>query len=189
METDLSHYVDIRIKNIPDISEADIVTKVFNRLHVLFVDNGKCFALGFPKYFCSGKEKGIGNIIRIFGSREKLNELNLFKQFFRMADDYITITEVKAVPAQIKGFVKFSRVQPLTNAMIRRLLKRHPDVTKKELNNFKSKKEKDLPYVITRSLSNKNRFSLFIKKESCTDKVSGCFNGYGLSCGGAVPVF
>ena len=190
----MEYYQEVTILQNEEIAENFLMAKVFMQIHLAIAtqknkDAGKCYGITFPKYH----DLGLGDKIRIFSdSRENVEALNL-KSYLAKLSDYVHLINPRIIPkARVKGYVKFVRVHPENSpgCLARRYAKRHNVSFDEAMDRYEGmKKVCKKPYVILNSLSNKNRFSLFIDRCYIENDDGGEFSCYGLSEGGVLPDF
>jgi len=195
----MKYYIDIKLESDTEISLGFIWGKVYSQLHLAMVNQknseGMCkVGFSFPKY---GKSFPLGDILRLFAPTKEEFELLNVEEHFKRFSDYVLISEVKEIPANIETYVTFSRKQFKSNAerLVRRQAKRQGislEKARENYKNFDEKKEiKDnkLPYVNMNSLSNQNKMKVFIDKNIKEKATEGLFTSYGLSRISTVPWF
>lgn len=190
----MEYYQEVTILQNEEIAENFLLAKAFMQIHLAItaqkkLDEGRCYGITFPHYH----ELGVGDKIRVFSnSKENMEVLNLNSYLSRLSD-YVHLIKPRVVPkARVKGYVKFVRVHPRNHSgcLARRYAKRHnvpiDEATARYQNSEKLCKK---PYIIMKSLSNGNRFSLFMDRCYGENVEEGGFNYYGLSEGGFLPDF
>jgi len=189
-------YREIVLSPQPEISLNYIWEKVFQQIHLGFVEmkdsNNKVpIGIGFPEYF---SEYGpLGRRLRLFAiSRDILSAFNADYWLERLSD-YIHLSEIRNVPANIRTFSRFKRQQPKTNVnrLARRKAKRHNisfEQAIMKLRGFKDEQVKT-PFINMKSLSTDKKFRLFILKEVCDTPAYEGFSIYGLSPVSTIPEF
>lgn len=191
----MRYYQEVTILPSQEVSAAFIWTKAYRQLHIGLValkdGNGNVpIGVSFPDYQLAPCR--LGCKLRIFAEEESaLEALGLEKLLARLRD-YIHITKIRPVPARPKGYAVYRRVHSAKSAAqkARRYAKRHGISCEEAEALFPQEHpEGKLPYLQLDSLTNKNRFSLFIAKEATEQTVQGPFNVYGLSAGATVPEF
>ena len=193
----MQFYLDITLLPDAEANLGFLWQKVYGQVHLALVEqqtvNGNfAIAVSFPEY--DNKDFPLGSKLRLLAATgEQLQQLDMDKWLNRLTD-YSHRTTIKDVPESASTFVCFKRVQFDTN--VDRLARRRAkwknesfEQALKHFNNFKGQESK-LPFVNMNSLSKKERFRLFVRKEIAREKVSGIFTSYGLGLGGAtVPEF
>ena len=173
--------------------------KLYAQIHLALVEvrdenNLVLMGLGFPKY---SNDRFLGDTLRIFSpTKEGLEKLDL-NRWIAMLLDYLTVSDIKEVPAKVTEFVSFRRKQFKTNAerLARRQAKRKGISYEEALKNYenfdeeKKKKKNKLPYINVKSLSSDRELKVFIEKVKQTEQKDGLFSTYGLSKETTVPLF
>lgn len=188
----MDSYFDI--KAIPDseLLQSAVVGELMQGIHALLPSFEGRVAVGFPAY---GQAKTLGGIIRLYGVRSDLNDLQPLAIEHPIIRSYGLITPVAAVPEVAKGHAVFSRLQIKGASHYRRLEKRHKarGTWTSELAEAIAKKYQQAthcPHVSLKSHTTRQRFILFIQQSRCNAANQGQFNAYGLSMRGAtVPLF
>ncbi len=199
----MRYYQEVTLLPSQEISLAFLWTKVFRQLHLGFVsmkDEKDCIPVGvsFPGYQLPSRERGkkvpgsMGNVIRLFAEdTDTLEKLGADKYLERLRD-FVHITRIRPVPEKTSGYAVYHRVHSAKSIAqkARRYAKRH-DISYEEAEKRFSEEnlEVKLPYMQISSLTNRNQFSLFIKKEMKGQQTNGKFNVYGLSSDSTVPEF
>jgi CRISPR-associated endonuclease Csy4 len=191
----MEYYQEITLHASAELPLNFILSKVYMQLHLAFVavKDGKdrvTYGVSFPEY----SEIGLGKKIRVFGeTRADMETLSVENALSRLLD-YVHITQIRPVPARRQtGYAVYSRYhQENSNGQkIRRYARRH-DVNLEEaakVMNIVGPARKTLPYVQLKSLTNKHKFSLFIRRDSKKQEGKGNFSVYGLSMASTVPEF
>ena len=192
----LKAYLDITLHRNADISQYFVLQKVFQQLHLGFVEiqdgNGVMpIGLSFPEYLF----KGLGSKLRLLSVDENILEKFNAKQRLARFSDYVHLTSIRAVPAQASSYAIYQRQQPKSSSAYRRLVRRMSEregITIAEatarITNFKEQ-QVDTPYINVCSTSSGQRFRLFIVKKTAEVSAYSGFNSYGLSHTSTVPEF
>ncbi len=198
-------YLEITLLPDVDISLNFLLQKVYQQLHLKFVDMQResavrCVQKGglqpigvsFPKY--NSLANTLGDKIRLFA--ETVDTLERFnaKHTFRKLSDYVHVTNIRDVPENVTTFACFQRVQlKSSNARLaRRKAKRENISFDDALFKLRTHAEQrtDLPFMSIKSASNGENFRLFVvysQKTCASDEFA--FSTYGLSDRSTVPVF
>ncbi|MFA7108485.1 MAG: type I-F CRISPR-associated endoribonuclease Cas6/Csy4 [Sphaerochaetaceae bacterium] len=190
----MKYYLELTILPSSEINGNFLLSKVFQKIHFLFVnqkeeDGLSNVGISFPEY--NKESLGLGSKIRFFAeTSERLEALKL-KEVLGIFKDYIYITKVRTVPNQTK-YCCFSRKQKKTGifALAKRKAKRKEIEFERALKDYQSF-EPDLlklPFVNMLSSSSNQQYKLFIQKKE-SEEVGGKFNTYGLSFHSTVPDF
>lgn len=110
-------YIDITLLPGPEIPLYFLWQKVYQQLHLAFVENqenGKVrVGVAFPEYDI--EKLHLGNKLRLLATdKSDLEKLNLELALARLTD-YVHITGMPAVPEKIEGFAFFKRIQLKSN--------------------------------------------------------------------------
>lgn len=194
----MNYYVDIKLFRDTEITLGFIWKKLYAQVHLALVevrDENSLVSIGlsFPKYQESFFP--LGDELRIFAyNKEELEGLDLNRWLERLLD-YVSISEIKEVPSDVKEFVSFGRQRFKTNkeTLARRQAKRKGISFKEALQNYsdfdEDKNKTKLPYLNVKSLSTGKEMKVFIKKSDIREREDGLFSTYGLSNVSTVPWF
>jgi CRISPR-associated endonuclease Csy4 len=177
-----------------------ILSKIYKEIHRRIVATRINVGIDFPNY----SEKGLGDKIRLF--TEKKEELQSFKieEIIEGFEEFVESTKIRPIPLRkVSEYASIKRVRSTHNSSkLKRLIKREmkrsgktwEEVFKKYTKDFniicKNKKVPQFPFVNLESDSTKQKFNLYVKKETCSFKeLENNFNSYGLSVGGILPQF
>lgn len=135
----------------------------------------------------------LGGKLRIFApSEEALQKLNVEKALSRLLD-YVRLTNIRRTPVKIiKGYATYSREHAAASQQqkARRFARRHNLSLTEALSRFPATNSTPaLPYIQMKSLTNQQKFNLFIKKQSAAHPQLHPFSLYGLSLQSTVPEF
>ena len=193
-------YQEITILPSVDTSFGFLWSKVFSKLHKLFVEleddlGNKLIRVSFPHYDAKRKGFGLGNKLRVF-SNEKINleRLNT-KHELEFLSDYVHVTSIKNIPESVASHVCFKRYQAKvirSNRRVALTFARCKGTTyEEELKRIAGRKQTqtELPYILIQSSSTGSKFKLFIVKEEKAKPSDGFITSYGLSCTATVPHF
>jgi CRISPR-associated endonuclease Csy4 len=181
-----------------EVSLYFILSKVYSQLHLALVAMPTQGNIGvsFPEYVYKeddGKAFGfLGSKLRLFAHDEAtLQQLNINQALSRLSD-YVHITGIRPVPKNVT-YAIYKRHQPKTNAerLARRRVKHKQDMTfEQAVKMYQSTiSHTNLPFVQLDSLSNEQRFRLFVSKHSAAEACDGKFGSYGLGVLATVPEF
>lgn len=209
----MRYYQEITLLPNPEVGLNFLWSKVFQQLHLGFVENQQNGALGlsFPAYSMEKHFGELGNQCRLFAEREEILEQFLVRQRLERLLDYVHCTGVRPVPEKISGYAVYKRFRPKGNPerLARRYAKRHgltedqawsqPVQLKQPTDGVDyptSFRYCDMemqairfPFVRLKSLSKDQTFCLWIEKQLVTEPQLGDFGTYGLSSSGSVPEF
>ena len=201
----MTAYLEITLLPDVDISLNFLLQKVYQQLHLKFVEmqrenitgsvqKGGLQPIGvsFPKY--NAQANTLGDKIRLFAQSEAVLERFNAKHTFRKLSDYVHVTNIREVPENGVMFGCFQRVQLKSNnaRLARRKAKRENISFEQALFKLRTHAEQrtDLPFMSIKSASNGESFRLFIiyceKSQASSEQV---FSTYGLSDKSTVPIF
>ncbi len=186
----LTHFQEITLIADPEITPYFVWGKLFNQLHLAFVDvknqHGiERIGIAFPDYHFDkkGKSSKLGLKLRVFApSAADLTTLNLTHWLSRLSD-YVHIKGINEVGDKATGQVsvhryRFKPLEVQAKSLAKKLNISHSEamatVAKRE-------PEKALPYIQLRSLSNQGNFTLKIWQQPCSKATKGSFNTYGMN--------
>ncbi|WP_458399247.1 type I-F CRISPR-associated endoribonuclease Cas6/Csy4 [Mailhella sp.] len=187
----MTHYQDIHILADPDLLPQQLMSDLFGRIHkALALEQCDSVGLSFPKL--KEEARYLGSCLRLHGTETSLAVLQ--KHLGILPSDYFLLSGVKAVPAQVEGYRRFSRRQSDSSLdrLRRRKMKREGISWEAAVEALSENREKrlELPYVNVRSASNGERFRLFIEAGPIEPEATlGTFSCYGLSPVATVPWF
>jgi len=191
----MKNYIEIELKPAFNMPYHVLLSRVVQHLHLGFVNNPN-IAISFPQY--NSKKHSLGNVIRLFGTVETLQNLNVMTVLNNLLETVI-ITDILDVPT-VKKYATFSRHRynyGHTFAGLERAARRKSkrsgmpyQEALEYLTSFNIAEEQELPFVSIKSISTGGIFRLYIKCTECSaEKVVDDFNSYGLSTVNTVPVF
>lgn len=206
----MDHYLDLRIRPDPEFSVAQVMSTVFQKLHLTLVDlRSTDIGISFPEF--RDEPPTLGACLRLHASADRLRTIVSHPRLTGLKD-YLEISQATPVPAQARYRV-VSRVQAKSSPerLLRRQMRRHGYASAEEArqaaitsvlerHNGMSKSEAvqhvdrvrmlTLPYVGLHSQSTARFFRLFIRHGAVQDTpVTGNFNAYGLSTNATIPWF
>jgi CRISPR-associated endonuclease Csy4 len=198
-------YLEITLLPDVDISLNFLLQKVYQQLHLRFVDmqrenaalavqKGGLQPIGvsFPKY--NSLANTLGDKIRLFAENVATLERFSAKHTLRKLSDYVHVTNIRDVPENVTTFACFQRVQlKSSNARLaRRKAKRENISFEEALFKLRTHAEQrtDLPFMSIKSASNGENFRLFVvySQKNCANEEFA-FSTYGLSDKSTVPIF
>lgn len=196
----MKYFLEVDLIGMPQSPMYHLWSGVYSQLHLALTElqaalgEGKV-GVAFPEYvFDAEAQMGkLGSKLRVFAADAALlQQLNLAQHLRRYAD-YVQMSDIRAVPASVRGQVSFARVQVKSGAerAARRLLKRHPELDyATELTRLQGLSEHSaLPFIHMHSLSSEQPFRLFVAKTVQPQAQTGDFGTYGLSNVATVPDF
>ncbi|MDO9178036.1 MAG: type I-F CRISPR-associated endoribonuclease Cas6/Csy4 [Agitococcus sp.] len=194
----MKYYQELTLIAQAEVSLYFIWSKVYTQLHLALVAMPTQGNVGvsFPEYVYKeddGKAFGfLGSKLRLFAHDETtLQQLNINQALSRLSD-YVHITGIRPVPKNVT-YAIYKRHQPKTNAerLARRRVKHKQDITfEQAVKAYQSKiSHTNLPFVQLDSLSNEQRFKLFVSKHTAAEACDDKFGSYGLGILATVPEF
>ncbi|MCF6202824.1 MAG: type I-F CRISPR-associated endoribonuclease Cas6/Csy4 [Methylococcaceae bacterium] len=193
----MDYFVGIKIKPDAEMRENLLLNKVYSKLHkALHSLNSTSIGVSFPAH----KIK-LGDIIRLHSTDENLTELQNTNWLGGLSG-YCDVSEILAVPDQVKGYRVISRKQSTMN--LRKLEKRvqyqkeqgvlkTQDEIKAYEKQYKAKMYAsglDNPYLELESSSNGHKHRRYIQFGAIGEQaVKGTFDTFGLSKTATVPWF
>ena len=183
----MNFHIDIQIKPDAEMRENVLLNKVYSKLHkALFALKATDIAISFPKY-----KVLLGNVIRLHGTESRLLELQNTDWLGGLVG-YCQIGTIQAVPDNV-AYRTISRTQSnMTEAKLRRLIKRESILTK-DIKAYKAKMCSlgiDNPYFELQSTSNGQKYRRYIQfGELQKEATTGEFDYFGLSKTTTVPWF
>lgn len=183
----MKHYVEIVIKPDEEMRENVLLNKVYSKLHkALFSLKSTEIGVSFPKY-----KVMLGDVIRLHGSEVKLLELQNTNWLGGLSG-YCKVSDIQIVPGDVSYRV-ISRIQSnMTEAKLRRLIKRG-SISEAEVKQYKAKMfgmGLDNPYLELQSTSNGHKHRRYLQFSELKDQADeGVFDSFGLSKTATVPWF
>lgn len=189
-------YIEITVLPDADVDLYFLWGKLFQQLHLALADQATSdgnvsVGISFPEY--AEEKHFLGKKLRLFAQEEALLERLNIRQWLQRLSDYIHLTSIRPVPANVRAYARFRRVQPQSSLprIARRKAKREGislEQAMKNLNGFQEQVSR-LPFITLQSLSSQQLFRLFIAKETVEENVVNGFSTYGLSAESTVPEF
>jgi len=183
----MTHYIEIQLMPNKEIRENILLNQVYSAFHKRLYDlKSKNIAVSFPEYRLK-----LGRILRIHGSQELLTKLEA-KEWLGQYAKNCKVSTIKAIPGVVQ-YRTVSRIQQnMTEAKLRRLIKRgtipEEDVKKYKIQMLQ--KGLDNPFVELVSMSNGQLHRRFITFGVLQDREEkGDFDTFGLSKNATIPWF
>ena len=182
----LNHYVDIEIIEDSEFSNEILLNATFAKLHKQLFLREKKIGVSFPMH----TEKNLGKLLRLHSNETELLRL-MAEKWYGNLFSYLRISQVLQVPANTK-YRKVARIcaEKCFENRLRRAEKYNRKIV---FDPSKEKKMIDKPYLLIKSISNKNTFKLFVDHKEIEEHFSYpsdfVFSSYGLSKNVAVPWF
>ena len=183
----MDKYIDISLQPDAEMPVNRLLNGVYTKLHKVLFDIGSTdIGISFPRYSVL-----LGNVIRLHGYEQALIELHKQNWLGGMSG-YCNVSQIQAVPATAQYRVVSRKQTTMSQAKLKRLLKRG-SITEEEAKNYQAKmftKGLNNPYVELLSGSNGHRHRRYFEfgplKDSPTD---GEFDQFGLSKTATIPWF
>lgn len=196
----MKHFIELTLLTDPEISPYFLWSKLYTQLHLAFVEHKDAqeqvpYGVSFPQYRAEQKgEKSLvslGGKLRIFATTEaELVALNL-AQWLQRLEDYVHVSRIKAVPDDkpIRHLcVSRDRAKPFSVARNAAYAARRGISEAAAQQHFgESSRLKPLPFIMLKSLTNGQEFSLKIDQKPADEARQGRFGSYGLSHTSTVP--
>jgi CRISPR-associated endonuclease Csy4 len=183
----MDYYLDIRLLPKKEIRENVLLNQIYSAFHKRLYDlKLTTIGVSFPEYRLK-----LGRLLRIHGRKEDLEKLEE-KDWLGKYRDFCKIGTITTVPKNVK-YRTVSRVQQnMTEAKLRRLIKRR-SISDEDVKKYRIKMYKgglDNPFVELVSMSNGQRHRRFIEFGNFEDiAVNGKFDVFGLSTIATIPWF
>ncbi len=183
----MDYFVDIQIKPDAEMRENELLNKVYTKLHkALFSLNTTEIGVSFPKFKIL-----LGGVIRLHGTETKLTELQNTNWLGGLSG-YCNVNPVKTVPDEVK-YRTISRKQAnMTEAKLRRLIKRG-SIPSDKIKGYKAKMFQqglDNPYLELDSSSTGHKHRRYLQFGEISDQATkGEFDQFGLSKTCTIPWF
>ncbi len=183
----MTHHIDMRLTPKKEIRENILLNQLYSAFHKRLYDlKSKSIGVSFPEYRLK-----LGRLFRIHGSKEDLERLQE-KDWIGKYSEFCKVSSIETVPGDVK-YRTVSRVQQnMTEAKLRRLIKRgtikEEDIKKYRIKMYQGGLEN--PFVELVSMSNGQRHRRFIEfGELQETAVKGEFDLFGLSKLSTIPWF
>ncbi len=183
----MTHYIDTRLTPKKEIRENVLLNQLYSAFHKRLYDlKSKNIGVSFPEYRLK-----LGRLFRIHGSKEDLERLQE-KDWIGKYGEFCKVSSIEAVPSTVK-YRTVSRVQQnMTEAKLRRLIKRGT-ITEEDIKKYRIKMYQgglENPFVELVSMSNGQRHRRFIEFGELQEKeLKGEFDLFGLSKLSTIPWF
>lgn len=183
----MTHYIDVRLMPKKDMRENVLLNQIYTVFHKRLYDlKANNIGVSFPEYRLK-----LGRLFRIHGTKEALEKLNE-KEWLGKYQEYCKISQIQEVPKVVKYRIVSRVQQNMTEAKLRRLIKRG-SISEDEIKRYRIKMYQgglDNPYVELISMSNGQLHRRFIAFGELEDEeLSGEFDTFGLSKDATIPWF
>ncbi len=194
----MEFYQEIKLLPTMEFSVNILWSKIYEQLHIKLAElqnNEKDGDVGiaFPEYCNSEEKTGLGHSMRIFApTREYLENLDVANTLRRYRDYFAANPIHKINAKKIRGYAVYSRFrfENSRSQKAKRYAKRHNISYQEALALFPLDRcGKEPPYIQFKSLSNGNKFRLYVVKKLVDSPRDGGFSAYGLSDTATVPEF
>ncbi len=183
----MDYYIDIRIEPDEEVPIYFIRNKVYSKLHkVLHTLKSTDIGISFPHY-----KVMLGDVIRLHGPEAKLTELQATDWLGGLVG-YSKVSPIQNIPSDVKYRTISRKQSNMTEAKLRRLIKRG-SISPEAVKAYKSKMFEnglDNPYLELESTSTGHKHRRYIQFGELRSKpVEGKFDQFGLSKTATVPWF
>ena len=183
----MEHYLDIKIIPDAEMRESVLMNKVYTKLHkALFDLKNNSIGVSFPEYRIK-----LGKVIRIHGEQAMLNDFQGLNWLGGLSG-YCEVSDIIKVPEKCKHIVISRKQANMTEAKLRRLIKRNT-ITPEEIKAYKAKmfsQGLDHAFLELDSASNGHHHRRFIQFGDLLEQpIKGDFDSFGLSKQATVPWF
>ena len=183
----MTHYIDIRLTPKKEIRESVLLNQLYSAFHKRLYDlKSKSIGVSFPEYRLK-----LGRLFRIHGSKEDLEQLQK-KDWIGKYIEFYKVSAIKEVPNGVKYRTVYRVQQNMTEAKLRRLIKRGT-IPQEDIKKYRIKMYQgglDNPFVELVSASNGQRHRRFIAFGELQEKeAKGEFDLFGLSKLSTIPWF
>jgi CRISPR-associated endonuclease Csy4 len=165
-----------------------LLNNLFAKFHRTMAQRVKGeIAVSFPFY-----QKGLGNTLRLHGSKEALESL-MAQPWLKGLRDYLKVNEITPTPKEIKGYRSVYRVQQKSPQNIRKRSVAKGWLTEQEaLARIPDSKQTllSLPFLQIKSLSSNQMVKLFVQLGELESAPRvGRISSYGFSKTATIPWF
>jgi len=186
-----THYVDLAIVPTPETSAPQLMSALYERLHLALVRNRMDdIGVSFPHY--SVVPKTLGHVLRIHGTESALCAL-MATNWLKGVRDHLHMTAIMATPHDASHrIIKRKQFKTSVERLRRRRMRRKTESEERAAQMIPASVERtpNLPYVHIHSHSTGQKFCLYIAMAPVQGhSISGQFNAYGLSTHTTVPWF
>jgi len=183
----MNYFIDIKLLPDPEFRATVLLNSVYTKLHKTLCDlKSHTIGVSFPAY-----QVTLGNILRIHG---KLNDLKALQQNNWLGGmiGYCKVSEISPVPDGVKHRTVWRKQSTMSEAKLRRLIKRG-SISEEAANQYRVNmftKDLDNPYLELVSGSNGHRHRRYIEfGELMNTPVAGQYDQFGLSAHATIPWF
>lgn len=183
----MDYYIDVLTEPDEEMRENVLLNKVYTKLHkALYTLWSTTIGISFPQ-----RKIVLGKLLRIHGSESALNSLEEMNWLGGLIG-YCEVSKIQCIPANVQYQVVSRKQSTMTQAKLKRLVKRSA-IGELEIKQYKAKmfsKGLDAPYLELESGSSGHSYRRYIVFSELFDQpLSGDFDQFGLSKNATVPVF
>lgn len=183
----MKYYFDITLNPSKEIRLNVLLNEVYTKLHESLFDlKASDIGVSFPRFNVL-----LGNIIRVHSSKEKLILLQS-SNWLDILSKYCKVSEVLKVPDQKQYRIVSRKQSNMTNAKLKRLIKR-ATIKQEDIKKYKIKMLQNglsNPYLELKSKSNGQKHRRYIQFSKLMDNnIDGDFDYFGLSKTATIPWF
>lgn len=192
----MTYYQEVSLLPKARIGLYDFWQKLYQQVHLALAENKNAentsrIGVSFPEY--NADEFLLGTKLRLFAENEQLLEQMQCEKWLNRLSDYVHVSSIKPVPEKVTGHACFKHIKLKGNKekLARRRAKRKEETLQQALAHFAEYEEprSKLPFINMTSLTNGQRFRLFIEKQVKENSRAGFYSCYGLSNSATVPLF
>lgn len=183
----MDYFLDVKIIPDDEMRKNVLLNKVYSKLHkALCTLQSRDIGVSFPQY-----KVMLGQIIRLHGTEVTLIALQS-SDWLGSLKSYCVLSPIDAIPNSVAYRVISRKQSTMTEAKLRRLIKRG-SISETEVKGYKAKmfeKGLDNPYLELASTSNGHKHRRYIAfGELLSTPVTGAFDTFGLSKTATIPWF
>jgi len=175
----MDHYIDIKLKPDAEMRENLLLNKAYSKLHkALHTLKSNDIGVSFPRY-----QVLLGDVLRLHGKKDKLTALQALEWLGGLSG-YCQVSGIQMIPNQVSYRIISRKQANMTEAKLRRLIKRH-SISADKVKAYKAKmfsQGLDNPYVELESSSTGERYRRYFEfGEISITPTTGNFDYFGLS--------
>ena len=192
----MKYFIELTLLPNVEIPLHFIWQKLYQQIHLALVENktgmnSSNVGVSFPGY--DAGKFALGTKLRLFAESEQLLTQMQCEKWLNRLSDYVHVSSIKPVPEKVTGHACFKHIKLNGNKgkLARRRAKRKRETLQQALAHFADYEEpiSKLPFINMTSLTNGQRFRLFIERQVKEHSRAGFFSCYGLSNSTTVPLF
>lgn len=186
-----THYVDIELRDDPQIAAPHLLGALYDHLHVALVQQRRDgIGISFPGYSLSPRT--LGTTLRLHGSEAELQQL-LASDWLKGMRSHARVSHIAAAPADAPHrTVRRQQFKTSAERLRRRRMRRKGETEEQAKAAIPTSMERQphLPYIHLHSRSTRQAFCLFIAMGPLqTTPTPGSFNSHGLGSPATIPWF